>query len=302
MFGSTVLEVALGLFLIYFVLSLLCSVLNEWIARFLELRSKTLEKGIRSLLGDLKDGTETPVADQFYAHPLIKPLAEEAAKPSYIPARTFALTVVDILSRRLPMVPGKELESLREAVEKLPPSETKRVFLTLIDQAEGSLQKAYAALESWFNDCMDRVSGWYRRKLQLITILLAFLVSLGLNVDTFEIVRRLYHDPILRATALRSAASVIEGSKESSGEPFSKMLGEIDQYLNRASLPLGWSDRAVEGMTTIDWVCKVSGWIFTALALSLGAPFWFDLLNKIANLRSTGKRPEERERSGKSEE
>jgi len=38
---------------------------------------------------------------------------------------------------------------------------------------------------------------------------------------------------------------------------------------------------------------NIFGFIITALAISLGAPFWFDLLNKFINLRSAGKKPEE---------
>lgn len=36
-----------------------------------------------------------------------------------------------------------------------------------------------------------------------------------------------------------------------------------------------------------------AGWLITALAISLGAPFWFDLLNKLVQLRSSGKKPDE---------
>jgi hypothetical protein len=39
------------------------------------------------------------------------------------------------------------------------------------------------------------------------------------------------------------------------------------------------------------WARRVAGWIFTAIALSLGAPFWFDLLNKFINLRAAAPPP-----------
>jgi hypothetical protein len=34
------------------------------------------------------------------------------------------------------------------------------------------------------------------------------------------------------------------------------------------------------------------GFLITALAIALGAPFWFDLLNKFVNLRVSGNKPE----------
>jgi hypothetical protein len=39
---------------------------------------------------------------------------------------------------------------------------------------------------------------------------------------------------------------------------------------------------------------KILGLLVTVLAISLGAPFWFDLLNRLVNLRSTGKPPDPR--------
>ena len=39
------------------------------------------------------------------------------------------------------------------------------------------------------------------------------------------------------------------------------------------------------------------GWLITAIAATLGAPFWFDILNKIMSIRSAGKAPEEKSKS-----
>jgi len=50
MFGSTVLETAIGLCFVYLTLSGLCTVINEWISGVLNTRGKLLEKGIRQLL------------------------------------------------------------------------------------------------------------------------------------------------------------------------------------------------------------------------------------------------------------
>jgi hypothetical protein len=40
------------------------------------------------------------------------------------------------------------------------------------------------------------------------------------------------------------------------------------------------------------WLTKVLGWFVTGLALSLGAPFWFDLLGKFMNIRGAGPKPD----------
>ena len=38
----------------------------------------------------------------------------------------------------------------------------------------------------------------------------------------------------------------------------------------------------------------VVGWLLTIAAISLGAPYWFDLLSKISHLRASGTRQADR--------
>jgi hypothetical protein len=44
----------------------------------------------------------------------------------------------------------------------------------------------------------------------------------------------------------------------------------------------------------LTWFERIIGWLLTIFAISLGAPFWFDVLNRFMNLRSAGKSPEEK--------
>ncbi len=72
----------------------------------------------------------------------------------------------------------------------------------------------------------------------------------------------------------------------------------------RSPLGLGWDDppTAPNGGELSSgakawWVAKkIPGWLITALAISLGSPFWFDLLNRLINLRNAGKRPENKQK------
>jgi len=69
--------------------------------------------------------------------------------------------------------------------------------------------------------------------------------------------------------------------------------------LDSFPIPIGWTDgnfpSISQGFDFIPWISKAIGWLITALAASLGAPFWFDLMNKFVNLRGTGKKPEKSE-------
>lgn len=93
MFNSGILDVVIGLVVVYLQLSLVCTAIHELFASLLKKRAAELERGIITLL------TNPQLVDKFYAHPLIKGLRPDGSKPSYIPSRTFALTVMDIVRR-----------------------------------------------------------------------------------------------------------------------------------------------------------------------------------------------------------
>lgn len=59
----------------------------------------------------------------------------------------------------------------------------------------------------------------------------------------------------------------------------------------RSPLGLGWQGVDVTQLGLYDLITKFLGFILTALAVSMGAPFWFDLLRKVANIRGSGSKP-----------
>ena len=63
-----------------------------------------------------------------------------------------------------------------------------------------------------------------------------------------------------------------------------KCVDEVQEF----GVPLGWSHDTSPHNVCWDGVGKMLGLLVTAFALSLGAPFWFDLLGKVSNLRGAG--------------
>src|SRR5882724_11562891 len=126
MFGSSALEVAIGLVFTYLLLSLLCSAINEWIAGVFSLRARKLAAGIKSLL---QDETGLGLAKALYSHGLIDGLSKKSQKPddqeplkgkdgpSYIPPRTFATALMDNLGILLP--PNPQTASDAQVAEQL---------------------------------------------------------------------------------------------------------------------------------------------------------------------------------------
>lgn len=97
MFGSTFIEVVIGLAFVYVLLGLVCTALNEMIAQFANSHAETLKKGLERLL------TDATIREKFYRPPLIKALSKESpagevVKPSYIPPRAFALALIDVVA------------------------------------------------------------------------------------------------------------------------------------------------------------------------------------------------------------
>src|SRR5882724_6697988 len=102
MFGSSILEIAIGVIFVYLVLSLICTAVNEAIATLINKRGKNLFEGVKNLLND---PTFTGLAQQVYNHGLVDGISKEAVnpnkanrRPSYLPSKTFSLALLDILS------------------------------------------------------------------------------------------------------------------------------------------------------------------------------------------------------------
>jgi hypothetical protein len=181
-------------------------------------------------------------------------------------------------------------DSLRQSLTRI--FETARSESDRYDQA---LAKARIATEQWFDHAMDRVSGWYKRQTQLIVLGLALVVCFGSNADTFVIANTLFTDDAARqALVAQAVAQVQEGldPRTLTGGGGPGLMGAQDRNeVAGYGIPLGWTVRDLPE-TIPGWVARVSGLFLTSVAVALGAPFWFDLLNKLVSLRGAGGSPQ----------
>lgn len=268
MFGSNILDIAIGMIFVYLLLSLICSAANEIIEGWLKNRATDLERGIRELLDPNSKVANDNIVAKIYKHPLINGLykglyedfvayhntsdklptwlkailrwfkrifTRQPELPSYIPARNFALALMDtVLPANQPTLASpptppppfqlsgtagatqpatpltsppmpNPLEPLRAAISDLPDSQTKKALLALVDAAGNDVNKARENIETWFNSSMDRVSGWYKKRSQFIIFILGFGVAVALNADSVTLVKRLSTDKTLRDSLVASA-------------------------------------------------------------------------------------------------
>ena len=305
MFGSTTLDIALGITFMYLLLSLVVTAIQEVIETVIKLRAAHLAKGIEKLLG-------SSLATSFFANPLIKAFSPNqwfgsgTRKPSYIPSRAFAVTVLDLLSQA--KISGvRTIEDVRTGISKLPDGDLRRSLTLLLDESEQRLDAFERALEGWFNGQMDRVTGWYKRKVQLIVMAIALVITVGLNADSIAIVKRLSNDSALRASLVTLAQERAKGPAPSVGQSrpttggagadldkeFDERVAAVQHSFDELpglGIAIGFGWRAKD----FKWQTAIPGWLLTAFAISLGAPFWFDMLNKVMSIRSAGKAPDEK--------
>jgi hypothetical protein len=299
------LDVALGLIFVFLVLSLVCSALMETLSSMLAWRAAYLKKGLVSLLDE-------DLMNEVFDHPLVNPLVRPARElsprlasipvvrravgwwrreryPSYLPSRTVISALLDL------DVEARAREAARtvdDAVARVPNERVREALTTLwrdvkerVDKKEDQLAAFRKSAETWYDDTMARVSGWYRRRVQLVLWCIAITLAVLLNVDSVNLARVFWSDETVRAAVVAQAERAAEQG-EADG---------VSQDLEALEVPLGWrfDDGGAQDLPSgwQAWLAKVIGILLTSAAISLGAPFWFDLLGKVAKLRSSGSPP-----------
>lgn len=294
--GGPAIEIAIALAFVFFLLSLVASHIGEWIAGIFNLRAKTLRKGLEGMLGD--DG----VVERVISHPLVRTdlQPDRSRDPSYIAPANFALALLDVLEE-----PATDQPPQVEVGDETRPVSKDLATQLRILPSGGAIPKA-PEIEKWFDESMERVGGWYKRKTQLVTIAIAVVTVLVLNVSTLRITDQLSAEPKVLANVVAKAEATADEEAEpkdgeSQGAANLKQAGEdaesaIDD-LSALSLPIFWTEEKNRPSSGDEWLLAVAGWLISIAAISLGAPFWFDALGKISNLRMAGRRPEPEEKA-----
>lgn len=421
MLNNVALDVFIGLVFVFLLYSLLATIVQEMIATRLAFRAKVLEKAILRMLEDGKTTTRLPFGDRisgflhllglknllknktvapwFYAHPLIKYLAEDNyySKPAYIDATNFSKVMLDLL-KGLEQPQSQIVQSINNSImagtiHKLPISisdianpaikvlsaentgspaanllspgtvsinTNTALFLRSLWQDSGAdINTFKLKLEDWFNDTMQRATGWYKKYTRVVLFIVGLITAYVFNVDTIAIHKilstnkpardqlvqmaisskdNLNPDKILDSThttsdSLLSATykMVADDALKSNdvlglGRPWKdscktcrvfkdpeklKLLtAKINSLKNETIMTTGLSDSIMK-LTVLATRCPyineqmektyfkyspnqsggwetLLGWLITALAITLGAPFWFDLLSKLISLRGSG--------------
>jgi len=289
LFGSAVLDTALGIVFCFLAVSLMTSVLQETIATVFAWRANTLRDGIGRLLADPQ---LAGIGKEILRHGLVQGLTPSRGALSYLPSATFADALVDLLFRptsdgtpsaaaRPTYVTANLISTIQQA--GLPPT-LQQSLISLANTASGDVSLLKTKIAAWFDSAMERISGEYKRRTQLWHFGIALVLAALLNISTIDVAATLWRDPALRQAVAAETAPLVK-----TNAPDAEAVAAV---LDKLPVPIGWEhppELAFEAWFA--WLSMVGGWLLTALAALFGAPFWFDALKALVNLRGAGPKP-----------
>lgn len=296
MFQTPVISVAMGLCFTFGAVALIASAINEAFASLLKLRGRLLLDGLKLLLN-----RDAGLIKSIYTNAVVNPMEpvkslekDVVARsqawlkhdglwgmlrgrmsgglpfekvPSYIPSEAFAVALIDALGAK-----QRNLDSIRDTIAGIQDEQLRAALQTLLQRAEGNIDHFERGVAYWFDQAMDRISGSYKRRAQLFTFLFGLLVACLLNIDATHLAMQLWSQPILQAPGTGGIPQDAQAA-----------------VAQLATLPIGWTTGAAHGWPDAP---QIIGWLLTASAALFGAPFWFDLLQRVVQLRSTGPKPD----------
>ncbi|KQV76810.1 hypothetical protein ASC61_18405 [Aeromicrobium sp. Root344] len=281
MFGSQALETAIGLALLFFVLATAASAIAEAISRKLQKRSTDLEKAIMVMLetGDLT--AETRGVTPREVQSLLQTAAGKASA-TYLSAKAFADAATQLVSK------GQNIGFLRERMDGL------------ARETRADLVGVKAGLENWFDEAMSQAQAQYKKWAAAILFSIGLVLSVSLNASTLNVAHDLWSGVVVREAVVEAAGNAQESADACSKGTDIEQASCAVENVSSSQLPLGWRDAQRDGAWnngTDDaifwWLSHVVGWLLTACLIMLGAPFWFDLVGRLVNLRAGGRRPKQ---------
>jgi len=367
------LDVLISFCLIYFLLSNLVSILFEWYSQKTKSRGKFLFNAVLSLLNDRLNKSYGVLV---YSHPLVDALKKDnKTPPQYISSSVFADAFIDVIGRQsikvtyqnivtndgIQVIPTEErnsnpFERFRLGVDSMKHSELKELLRMFYEKSNSSYDTLKLTIAVWYDDYMERVSGWYKVSTKKTIRIIAFMVCISLNVDSIRILNVLLRDDNnLRANLVSGAEQLVQSpgsyraisdtnktietikevikQSQSTKDSINRIyLARLDSSLDQIesySLPIGWvssyppcsffvnksgdsacakkPDDTTCVKKTCDTICItktsdgrllksillwIAGIFISTLTLSFGAPFWFDVLVNLINIRRAGAKPE----------
>jgi hypothetical protein len=269
---DAVISLAGGLVLPFMVLSLFVMLLVEIWSRAFRWREKILQNSIERMIGNF--GSD--VRSRFLEHPLLSSLHARGSLPAYIPSRLFAKAFVNFFgedSSKAAPVPENRLNVVFRSLDK-----------------EATAEATVISVHDWFADVMDQASGAYRVKTLRCVFVLTSVIVLAANFDAFQIANHAVHKSLVEKAFEEDLKDLVEHHSSDPVQTVDVLRRQIsleNATEKQMSFPIGWQSNPDEPVSSSPrvYLSKIGGLITSILAVMIGAPFLFDLLNRYMVVR-----------------
>jgi hypothetical protein len=286
---SQALEVVIGLIFVYYVLGSIVSLTTQWINEAFETRGKSLERHLMKIVGDKHVGDFVKLPQLQALRPIrykgvlgFLISATEPKKLEKIPAATLVDSYFDFVG--LTASKEFELDELKQLITAFPDSEGKQAMLKWVGQGVTNIEELRKRTSMYFAGVMDQAGATFRSNARSFVIVLSILLTFMLGTDSIQLAQTLWSNAGLRAIAVAQATMAVQQDSAATAE----IDTLIQQLLDLNIVKIGWwqTDLPQTGSFN-DWalfvVLKIIGLGLTAIAVSQGSSFWYDLLKKIVS-------------------
>ena len=287
-----ILEVAIGLIVIYYLMGSIVSIICQIIMESLETRSLALEKYLKQIAGDkfvdliampqIKALRPIRFANwwNFFGAGTVEKRVEK------IPTSTLVDAFFDMsgLSRARSATETELLAILN----RLPESDGKKAMLIWVQDGVTNINDLRSRADDYFSGILSQAAATFRANARGLVIVMSIVLTLLFGTDSIQLASDLWNDSTLRAL---TQAEVTAAAQQGQVTDMTALLNQ----LGLVSIKIGWwqAQNLPVQTSTIDWIKfiinKFAGLAITAVAISQGSSFFYDLLKKLAGQESSGR-------------
>lgn len=317
-----ILEVVISLVVVYFLMSTLVSFLNEFIAMIVNSRGKILKKSLKHLFVEDEEEGDSLIT-KIYESRFVNNLAAKFSiarklnkNPSYIATENFTSALIDEIQKGgIKKSYARNIDDLKKKIDALKDSFVKTKLQEIIIELEETQQANITALKEkiseWFDSYMLTVTEVYKNYVRVWIFAISFFIAFTMNIDSLVLIEYFFENKEKREIMVSFAEkagkddyAVNDSLKgEERAEAIKKARNKVMEDFNAFDLPYGWKDKSIKKTLTFEKEIlnnpkkgtpfrKFIGLLITTVSLTLGAPFWYQLmLNLLALRKSTTAEP-----------
>lgn len=317
-----VLEVVISLVVVYFLMSTLVSFCNEFIAMIVNSRGKILHKSLQNLLDENKEDVDSFIS-KIYSSKFVTNLASKFSvankinkKPSYIGAENFTSALIDEIQKGAGKKSyARDFDELKKKIEALKDSFVKTKLQEIITELEETQQANITAIKKkiseWYESYMLTVTEVYKNYVRFWIFGISFFITFTMNIDSLVLIEYFYENKEKREVMISFAENLGKDNYKINDsltgddrvEDIKRLKNAVVDDFDAFDLPYGWKKGMLNTLNEEREVLnnqkkssvfkKIIGLFLTTISLTLGAPFWYQLMVNLLALKKsiTDKQP-----------